>query len=322
MESSTQGTREKKVWFEFEPLDYDDFTKKGDREKLAQALEDSLSILTLNRRFGFDDSEVWRTKALVEKHKLHTDRQRFIKKVFIMPDQHVPYHDRDVWSIQMQVIRHLKPDIFVQLGDFEDCHSLSAWDKDKRKEGDSRMRKREVIEVNKKKIELEKLLGPACLKIIHEGNHEERARRFTDKYDKLRGMLEIFEVLDWDDWRVYKYKELSRIGNLEFTHDLYSGKYSTFKSVDKLLNDIMYGHTHASQMFTRAAGRRTTFRGITAGCGIDFDAADDMYVGNNVTGWVHSFQVADMDILKGKWNYMEHRVEDGELIAYNRVWKA
>jgi hypothetical protein len=310
---------------EFEPVNLSDYKKKNAKKKLIADLQESLSISVLADRCGLKKGDHYKLYSLVEKHGLFKKqhRKQFIKTIYVQPDQHVPFHDKACWSIQMQYLEENQPDIFVNLGDFEDCLSLSEWDKDKRKPHDHGLRKREVKEIKKRKEQLDDLLD-GSIKVIHEGNHEYRARRFTDKNPKLQGMLEMFEVLDWgeDGWRVYPYKSFSQIGNMRFTHDIYMGKYNTFKSVDKLLSDVVYGHTHTYQVFTREYGLEGTFKGITAGHGIDVKEARRMYLGNSPVSWVHGFLIIHMDILTGKWSHTFNEIADGEMIADGKIWRA
>ena len=54
---------------------------------------------------------------------------RGVKKVFFVPDTHVPYHDQSAFKIALKAIDRFQPDILVILGDFADFYSVSAHDK-------------------------------------------------------------------------------------------------------------------------------------------------------------------------------------------------
>ena len=53
-----------------------------------------------------------------------------MKLAVVVPDIHVPYHDVRAVRTLCKVIKHLKPDFLVVLGDSLDFYQLSKFDKD------------------------------------------------------------------------------------------------------------------------------------------------------------------------------------------------
>ena len=51
-----------------------------------------------------------------------------MKKVgVVIPDQHFPLHDKKACSVVLQAIEHIKPEVFINLGDVGEFESVSAW---------------------------------------------------------------------------------------------------------------------------------------------------------------------------------------------------
>ena len=50
-----------------------------------------------------------------------------MKKLFVIPDIHSPFHDRLAIRLMLLALKEFKPDIVVQLGDLIDCYSLSSF---------------------------------------------------------------------------------------------------------------------------------------------------------------------------------------------------
>ncbi len=105
------------------------------------------------------------------------------KTILVIPDTHVPYHDKLAWKEVLRCIKALEPNGIVIIGDFADFYAVSSHSRDP-------IRKRflleEVAEVNKALDQIP--TGPSVCFI--EGNHEDRLRRYLwDKAPELFGMI-------------------------------------------------------------------------------------------------------------------------------------
>ena len=49
--------------------------------------------------------------------------------LLIVPDVHVPYHDKRAWELMLAVGKDLKPQVLVSLGDMMDFYSVSSHSK-------------------------------------------------------------------------------------------------------------------------------------------------------------------------------------------------
>jgi hypothetical protein len=52
------------------------------------------------------------------------------KKILIIPDQHIPYHNPKMRRFLINIKNNFKPDIIINLGDMEDNHAISFHDSD------------------------------------------------------------------------------------------------------------------------------------------------------------------------------------------------
>lgn len=166
-----------------------------------------------------------------------------MKKILIIPDTHVPYHDKRALDLMLKVGKDFKPDTVAILGDFADFYSVSSHSKDPNRKRNLEF---EIEAVNK---ELDKIgkLG-ADVNIFIAGNHEDRLERFLmDKAPELFNMVQVKQLFRLRErgWRYVPYKDNARIGKLYLTHD--TGTAGATANV-RALNDFQYnvaiGHTH------------------------------------------------------------------------------
>lgn len=169
-----------------------------------------------------------------------------LESILIVPDTHIPYHDRRAFSLMMKAAKDLKPHHIVAIGDFADCFTVSTHSKDPRRKG---MLKPEVEEVHRALDSLDRL--GAKNKIFIGGNHEDRLRRYLqDKAPELFGLVDIPQLFHLRDrrWTYVPYKEHAKIGKLHFTHDVgNAGRNATFAALDTYQHSIITGHAHRLQ---------------------------------------------------------------------------
>lgn len=168
------------------------------------------------------------------------------ERVLIVPDTHVPYHDKRAWSLMMKAAKGFKPQTIVHMGDFADFYKISSHSKDPSREYTF---KQEVEIVKKLRGELDAL--GAKRKVFIEGNHEDRLRRFLQ--DKA---VELYDEISTDSllkltkngWEFVPYREAAQVGRVYFTHDVGGGgKYSTANALDTYQHSVAIGHHHAIQ---------------------------------------------------------------------------
>lgn len=188
----------------------------------------------------------------------------------VLPDIHVPYQDTAALAVAMDIIKYVKPDLIVQVGDIIDFYPVSKYPKDPVR-GHGEELQRELDETKK----LISLLSEQAPVVICEGNHETRlAKYLRDKAPGLLGLnsLNVSTQLGVDGKRV-KYQDYVHLGNLFVFHgdrvtksgSSYSGRTAQ-TNVDKLNMSVMHGHIHRLGSYyktTRGGGDQV---GYEIGC--------------------------------------------------------
>ena len=115
----------------------------------------------------------------------------------IFGDVHVPYHDRRVWRLLIEVIEMSKPDSIVHVGDHLDAYMLSDFMKDpNRKET-----LQDEINIAKGLLAEVRMAAPKARIDLLEGNHEERLRRALWRAPTTQAVLlaltDVQRILTW-----------------------------------------------------------------------------------------------------------------------------
>jgi len=165
------------------------------------------------------------------------------KKVLVIPDVHIPYHDSKALDLVLKAGKAFKPDAIVILGDFIDNYSISRYDKDPRRD---RFLKWEVDEANKILDKIDKMF-PRADKIFMEGNHEERLNKFiTTKAPELFGLVDTQALLGLKDrgYKYFPYGKHHKLGKLVVIHGTFSRKNIARAMLDKYEHSVCFGHVH------------------------------------------------------------------------------
>jgi metallophosphoesterase superfamily enzyme len=138
-----------------------------------------------------------------------------LKVAVVLPDIHVPYQDTAALAVAMDIIRYVKPDQIVQVGDIVDFYPVSKYPKDPvRGHGEELQRE---LDETKKLIQSLAELAPVT---ICQGNHEERLSKYLmDKAPGLLGLktLNVPTQLGIDGTRV-RWADYVHLGNLFVFH--------------------------------------------------------------------------------------------------------
>ena len=149
------------------------------------------------------------------------------KKLVILGDTHIPFHDVKILNLIYSFCEWFKPDMIVHGGDLMDMYSLSKFSKEP---SPPDMLNNEFSYARKVLTTLKKLAP-----IVHfiEGNHEARLKKFlNDAAPALRGLMREEtgkEILSLDS--------LLELDKLEITHTEMIGREAY-----KKYNQILIGH--------------------------------------------------------------------------------
>ena len=199
-------------------------------------------------------------------------------KILVLPDVQAK-HGNDfgfLTSIGNYIVSK-KPDVIVNLGDFCDFESLSAWDIGKKSfEGRSYQR-----DIQATRDAMDALLTPLyefnanAKKTKHKpykprmvltlGNHEDRLTRTINGDRKLDGLISL-DDLPYQDWEVYPFLEVVVIEGVAFSHYFTSGAMGRpCGTAQQLLNkkhmSCVAGHAQGRQI---AYAKRADGKDMTA----------------------------------------------------------
>jgi len=244
-----------------------------------------------------------------------------MKKVgIIIPDQHIPIHDRKAYSVVLQAIEHIKPDLFINLGDVSEASSVSAHRYKRRKrpplEYQLPLIDKEIKAVNKEIDKIDAVLDKVGCKerYICAGNHCEWYDAFVEENPFL-DQYTFRNAFRWDErgYKYHRYNEVLTIGKANFIHGAYCGVNHASKHLSAYGCNLIYGHTHD---VTRASATRLQNGNISAwsmGCLKDMSAEKNRWLKGRLHNWNHAFgiitwfekdggnfQLEVIDIIKGK----------------------
>lgn len=215
---------------------------------------------------------------------------RMTKKVIVLPDLQIPYHDPLALRAVEKYMADERWDEYIQLGDFMDFHQLAKFSADspealsKSLAGDYAKanaildRHQSIIRKRNPKAKFTLLLG----------NHEDRVRKFTEKHPQVKGLIDLEVNLHTKKRGIkvvycYPKGEIHKVGKAYFTHGLYTSSGHAKKHVDAFGVNIFYGHVHSIDMHSKVLrGKNRTIVGQSLGCLCRYDLD---YVGNNPTNW-------------------------------------
>jgi hypothetical protein len=108
--------------------------------------------------------------------------KRTWKKVLVMSDAHIPYHDVAVLNLMYDFAKALDPDIVVLAGDWADCFAISPFLRSPERE----RRLSDEIRIVRANLRFLRQVLPDARIVYIDGNHEHRFRKYILKNaDKL-----------------------------------------------------------------------------------------------------------------------------------------
>lgn len=169
-------------------------------------------------------------------------------RVVVIPDVHVPLHDKRAWALALKIVQDLKPDVVLSLGDFADFEALSAHGKEF---GRKPSFKHEIKAVNSEWRALEQAAGRAKI-VLCVGNHSTRLLRYVaNNAAVLEAVIPDFQTLFGmrSDAIVVPYQQEYRIGKVVYLHDVgYSGKMATHQTLEAVGSCVVHGHVHRASI--------------------------------------------------------------------------
>jgi len=197
------------------------------------------------------------------------DKVKVTKRVLIIPDCHIPYHNKKAYALMLEVAKDINPEEIVILGDYADFYAVNGHGK----AADMQHTLNEEVEEVKYHLNELRELFPEAKIVYIEGNHENRLARYIDKNARsLHGLMSTKNLLNLDslniDFVPYDPRQQYSVGGskLYARHEpAGSGKYSAAATVNHFCASVIFGHVHAIQEYQFITGFGEIHRGI--GCG-------------------------------------------------------
>ena len=243
-----------------------------------------------------------------------------MKRIFVLPDIHAPFHDMKAIGAFMNYAATQHVDEFVQLGDYVDADAVNAHDEGKRRTQEGRRLKDEYDVANEL---LDQLTDAVRIRhrgtklVMLKGNHEWRVDRWVDRHPEIEGLIEVENALRLQARGVhwvesYPHGEAYKMGRLHAIHGSYTNKYHAAKHLDEYGIDLIYGHVHSIQVASRPSRNKLrTTEAISIGCLCDYALP---YLQGRPSKWQHAF--AEVHLWEGgAFNVLPVRIHDGEFVA-------
>ena len=243
-----------------------------------------------------------------------------IKSAIVISDVHCPHQDDGALRAVEEYMGSHHFDYYLNLGDFMDMDVLSNFTKGKpgllegrrladdfEKGNEILTRHQELIRRNNKKAKF----------VLLEGNHCHRLAKWLEENPQLEGSIDIEDGLrlkkrGFEYVKCYSEGKHYSIGNMYFTHGMYTNQYHAAKTVARFGNCVMYGHTHTNQMHTQALlGRNKKLVGQGIGCLCKYK---QRYIIKDITSWQLAFAVVYFRD-NGYFNHYVVSIFDGQFVG-------
>lgn len=236
------------------------------------------------------------------------------KKIGLLYDIHIPYHDVNALNLALMQIEKEGCDAIALVGDALDCYSLSTFEKDAKK----RKFKEELYAMRTFLHMLRERFPDAHL-YYKEGNHEDRYWRYMRLKAPELIDIDAFsfqELLHLDKNNVHyiEGKSKSTFGKLNVFHghEFPAGSGSPTSVSKSLYNktktDSVCGHHHqtSENQETNANGEIVMTYSVGCLCELSPD-----YMPFN--RWNQGFAIAELINKKGDYKFTNYRIHDGKI---------
>ncbi len=219
------------------------------------------------------------------------------RRVLIVSDVHVPFHDRRAWRVFLLVVA-LGWDEIVINGDFADCLSVSFHPRNPNRKYRLKL---EIDAVNKALDQLQAVAGEAKITYIG-GNHEYRLDRYiAEKAPELYGLegTTFPDLLGLRDrgitWIAYK-APAYRVGKLSIIHDIgRAGVNTARQSLLDFGGNLVVGHSHRAGVAYQGTVRGEAHVCVNGGWLGDARQVDYTYTDKAVRDWQLGFTSAAVE---------------------------
>lgn len=228
-------------------------------------------------------------------------------KVLVIPDIHVPFHNKRALDCVIKAIKIYKPDEIVQIGDFMDCYDISKYSRNTYRKSKLKTEVDITISIMK---DIKKAAGDIPCTML-TGNHEARIRKYLLNSAQALSDFDFFSIenllkMNETGWTNIPEHIFYKINEQYFSHGEFASVNALNKNIQEYHVNIVTGHTHRmGSRYLRSLDKTVSVHEI--GCIASFDVATDYTKRPN---WQHGFATI---VIKGDRSWVNlHHIIDGE----------
>ena len=219
-----------------------------------------------------------------------------------------------------EVIKAYQPYGIVYIGDVTDMESLSYFDMDKRKKMEGRRYRKDIDSVNHL-LDRHMKLSPKSKVTYLMGNHEERARIYSDYHPEMAELVDYIKdcKLIERNYNIIPYMKTLRIGKALFLHGFDATKFHANKMSMLYPKTLFYGHTHDLQThsFVSPIDHKEVRVASSLGC---LASVNPSWLRGRPNRWVNAFGMMWVKD-NGEFQMDIKYVINGETIVNGKVFK-
>ncbi len=261
---------------------------------------------------------VKRGQKEVRLHTVTAKAPRFLCRVAVLSDIHIPYHDHGALAIAMAFLREWQPSVIVLNGDILDFHEVSSHPKERH----NVITFQDEIDEGRQFLRVLRHDHPRARICYTMGNHENRIERYlTNHAPELSSVtsLSLCTLLDLPDLAIefFDAREKVAMHGVEFFHGSIIRKdagNSVRAHVAKRGGSVVMGHTHRMATVARRDKHGTAW-GIENG---HLSNPDPSWCLD--PDWQQGFTT--LELTDDAVSIQQRVVEGGRMLADGKVWEA
>ena len=245
-------------------------------------------------------------------------------------DLHFPQYDRPTFRAMLALMRDIRPHGFIFGGDQFDNAEISHHNSAKPiyKERGSYKSNLEHFDRDILKP-IESIMRPGEMVWVI-GNHDDWERQFIEEHPELEGWMERPAALRLEDrgWEIVELGHAKRLGKLNVIHGEIltgignqGGAFPSRKAVELYASNVLAGHTHAPQSYTKVSpiDQAKKWCGWIAPI---LGATNPDYIRNRPTAWANGFTIVELYTASGMFNLYSILVVNGKFAYGGKVYDA
>lgn len=229
-------------------------------------------------------------KWQIPKTKITNNKNNF-KTYIVVGDIHVPEQDDKALNAVFKLMKDVKFDGIINLGDYMDLSSISKYSKGKFKTLEGKRIKNDYIVGNAILDVFDDLLPKKAEKHFLKGNHEVRLDALIEENPVLEGLFDLESCLYLKErgYKVYPHNEIVKFGRLNVAHGIYCGANPAKTHASKLLSNVLVGHLHSQEMaLIHSPAKEISVVGYVNGC---LCSMSPDYMINKPSNWSHGISI-------------------------------